>query len=176
MSRATQLTLEGSLIALSEAVPTARRAIERTRSFLEAGGATAEAASEPAEVLEPAPVGSGAPREGAAPLLIPLLPGSFRALPHVALRSALFGVIQNGERAVEKNKVIASTTGLEIRFSGERLDQLDLDVWEEVIHRACGREMPEGVRFGIREFLRAVGRKGCGGNDKEWLWELFGRV
>ena len=92
-----------------------------------------------------------------------------RGAPAVVLRSALFGVIKRGRRTAVEKQLLASWAGSEVRYTGFRLDQADLDCWLELMHLA--RQFPLGreVRFSGRGFLRAIGRKGAGGKDLQWL-------
>src|SRR5690242_12013341 len=65
--------------------------------------------------------------EPAAPQL-PLWPELCRGVPNDVLRSALFAVSARGDRRSMKREPIASLDGIEIRYTGARLDQSDLDV------------------------------------------------
>ena len=100
---------------------------------------------------------------------LPLWDDDQRGAPAAVLRSALFGIIKRGRRAAVEKHLLASWSGSEIRYTGFRLDQADFDCWLEVMHLA--RQFPLGrdVRFTARGFLRAIGRKGAGGKDLQWL-------
>ena len=54
-------------------------------------------------------------------------------VPNDILRSALFAAIQGKGREYFKHKLLASYDGVQIRYTGEQLDQSDLDVWEQAI-------------------------------------------
>jgi hypothetical protein len=59
-----------------------------------------------------------------------------RGVPNSLARSALFGMVERGpERQQFKKKVIASYAGTKILFSGEALNQQDLDLWLELVDR-----------------------------------------
>ena len=52
-----------------------------------------------------------------------------RTVPNACIRSALFAVVRKGQRKIFKERKIFSQPGYDIYFSGEQLDQLDLDVF-----------------------------------------------
>lgn len=79
---------------------------------------------------------------------LPLWPDAVRAVPNSFLRSALFGAIRKGRRRFIKGEQIAAVDGIEIRYTGERLDQGDLDVWEALLHAARDQN-PEVPQLGI---------------------------
>jgi len=107
---------------------------------------------------------------------LPLWDEDQRGAPAAVLRSALFGIIKRGRRSAVEKQLLASWAGSEIRYTGFRLDQADLDCWLEVMHLA--RQFPLGrdVRFTARGFLRSMGRKGSGGKDLQWLDSSLNRM
>ena len=71
------------------------------------------------------------PAEAPAPAVqLPLWPEPVRGVPNGFLRSALFGAIRKGRRRFVKGERLAALDGIEIHYTGERLDQGDLDVYE----------------------------------------------
>ena len=132
--------------------------------------AAGRTASEPAPKAAPAP----APKK-AAPVRLPAWPESVRAVPNGFLRSALFGVVKRGVRADLKRQSLAVVNGTEILYTGERLDQGDLDVWAQCLHIARTHDLGLRVQFGAREFLRAIDRKGDG-HSIEWLKRSMSRL
>lgn len=66
----------------------------------------------------------------AAPML-PGWPDNVRAMPNGILRSALFGA---GQRRYMKGERLASIKGVDLLYTGESLDQGDLDVYMSVLH------------------------------------------
>ena len=98
-----------------------------------------------------------------------------RAAPAAVLRSALFGVIRRGARRAVEQETLASWAGTEIRYTGFRLDQADLDCWLQVLHLARKFPLGQDVRFTARGFLRDIGRKGDG-NTLRWLRRSLGRM
>jgi hypothetical protein len=65
---------------------------------------------------------------------LPLWPEAKRGVPNDILRSALFAAIQGKGREYVKQHMIAAYDGVKIKYTGEQLDQSDLDVWEQILH------------------------------------------
>ena len=103
------------------------RAIERSRRRREQ--AAQESLPLSPEALPPQP-------SLANVVMLPIWPDAVRAVPNGFLRSALFGTIRRGARRYMKRERIAALEGIEIYYTGERLDQGDLDVWEMILHIA----------------------------------------
>jgi len=82
-----------------------------------------------------------------------------RGVPNAFLRSALFGVVRRGRRAMVKDAEIAAWGDTKIKFTGEQLQQSDQDVWMACVE-ACKRAGRTEVVVGQRELLRLTGRKG----------------
>jgi hypothetical protein len=95
--------------------------------------------------------------------------------PNVILRSALFGMVKKGTRSFEKNILKTSFNGYIVKYSGEQLDQSDLDVWLECVQRCQETPLGHSVRFTPNEFLHSIGRSN-GRSDYAWLqgslWRL----
>src|ERR1051325_9017610 len=84
-----------------------------------------------------------AAREERAVVQLPLWPEPKRGAPNSFIRSALFAAIQGKDRQFMKEAVLASQDGIVIKYTGEQLNQADLDVWETIVHLA--REQPLGT-------------------------------
>ena len=106
---------------------------------------------------------------------LPLWPEPVRAVPNDILRSALFAAIQGKTREYMKQKPVAACDGLSITYTGEQLDQSDLDVWETVLHLA--RSSPLGSYIIIRGYalLKLLGRS-TGKSDYVWLRSVLTRL
>ncbi len=65
--------------------------------------------------------------------------------------------------------------GYQVRYTGMRLDQSDLDVWQQVIHLCQGYAVEERVFFSRKSFLRDIGRND-GKSDREWLRQSLDRM
>ena len=94
---------------------------------------------------------------------LPLWPEPVRAVPNGFLRSALFGAIAKGKRRYIDGEQLAALDGIEIRYTGQRLDQGDLDVILHSVHLAAQQSKqnrPNGlVEFSVRGFLKELGKK-----------------
>jgi len=99
---------------------------------------------------------------------LPISKKSTIPTPNTVLRSALFGVVGKGKRILEKGVLKATVNGYSIKYSGERLDQSDLDVWLECIRRSQSCQLGTIVRFAANDFLRSIDRK-TGKSQHEWL-------
>lgn len=106
---------------------------------------------------------------------LPLWPEPVRGVPNSVLRSALFGAIKRGRRTFIQREALASVDGVEIRFTGPRLDQADLDIWEQCLHLARNGGLGTRIQFSAHGFLKAIQRS-TGGKDAEWLKGGFARL
>lgn len=95
---------------------------------------------------------------------LPLWPEPVRAVPNGFLRSALFGAIRKGRRRYIKGEQLAAVDGIEIRYTGERLDQGDLDVWASVLHSVRLQEMGSQCRVTSYALLKLMGKTDTGKN------------
>jgi hypothetical protein len=95
---------------------------------------------------------------------LPLWPETVRAVPNPFLRSALFGAIRKGRRCFVKGERLAALDGIEIHYTGERLDQGDLDVYESVLHAVRLQAMGEQCRVTSYGLLKLMGKTDTGKN------------
>lgn len=95
---------------------------------------------------------------------LPLWPEVVRGVPNGVLRSALFGAIKKGTRRYMEGEKVAALDGIEIRYTGQRLDQGDLDVWESVLHIVRLQEMGEQCRFTAYAMLKLLEKTDTGSN------------
>jgi len=100
---------------------------------------------------------SVAEREKTAVVQLPLWPEIKRGAPNSFIRSALFAAIQGKDRQFMKEAVLASQDGITVTYTGEQLNQADLDVWETIVHLV--REQPLGslASFTAHGLLKALG-------------------
>lgn len=105
--------------------------------------------------------GSPLPREV---VQLPLWPEPVRAVPNGFLRSALFGAIAKGRRRFVKGEQLAALDGIEIHYTGERLDQGDLDVYESVLHAVRFQALGERCRVTSYALLKLMGKTDTGKN------------
>lgn len=106
---------------------------------------------------------------------LPIWPEAVRAVPNSILRSALFGVIKRGRRAFLQREKLPALEGITLLFTGPRLDQADLDVWEQCLHIARNKTLGTRIEFTTYGFLKAIGRA-TGGKNVEWLKGAFARL
>ena len=95
---------------------------------------------------------------------LPIWPEPVRAVPNGFLRSALFGAIAKGKRRYIDGEQLAALDGIEIRYTGQRLDQSDLDVWESVLHAVRLQELGSQCRLTSYALLKLMGLTDTGKN------------
>lgn len=106
---------------------------------------------------------------------LPMWGERIRGVPNSVLRSALFSATKRGKRAYFERQKIASVDGISVVFTGPRLDQADLDVWEQCLHIARTDYLGTKISFTANGFLKAIGRS-TGKSDHEWLKGAFSRL
>lgn len=95
---------------------------------------------------------------------LPLWPEPVRAVPNGFLRSALFGAIRKGRRRYIKGEQLAALDGIEISYTGERLDQGDLDVWASVLHAVRLQDLGSQCHVTAYALLKLMGKTDTGKN------------
>lgn len=106
---------------------------------------------------------------------LPCVSDNKRAIPNVMLRSSLFGVVSKGGREYQKDVVKASVGGVTIKYTGDQLDQSDLDVYLECLRRLSELPLGSHVRFSVYNFLKSINRS-TGKRDHEWIKCCFVRL
>ncbi|MFN9451206.1 MAG: plasmid replication initiator TrfA [Rubrivivax sp.] len=104
------------------------------------------------------------PQAVAQVVQLPLWPEPVRAVPNGFLRSALFGAIRKGRRRFMKAEQLAALDGIDLRYTGERLDQGDLDAWESVLHAVRLQELGSQCRLTSYALLKLMGKTDTGKN------------
>jgi hypothetical protein len=95
---------------------------------------------------------------------LPVWPEAVRGVPNGVLRSALFGAIKRGARPYLERKEIHAQEGIRIIYTGARLDQGDLDVWQTVLHIARLQGLGAECRVTAYQLLKALGKTDAGTN------------
>lgn len=95
---------------------------------------------------------------------LPLWPEVVRGVPNAALRSALFGAIKKGARPYWERQKIHAQAGIGIIYTGARLDQGDLDVWECVLHLARQQILGDECLVTAYRLLKMLGKTDTGKN------------
>lgn len=106
---------------------------------------------------------------------LPMWGERVRGVPNSVLRSALFTATKRGKRQYFERQKIASVDGISVVFTGPRLDQADLDVWEQCLHIARTHGLGNTIQFTAHSFLKAIGRS-TGNSQHEWLKGAFARL
>ena len=128
-------------------------------SLARLGHSMAEAPSAPAP--EPAPT------SGSKVIQFPLFPESTRPVSNDMARSALFSCIQGKDRRFIKDALLATVDGVEIRFTGEQLNQDDHDLLMQLIFMARATALGKWVTVSAYAILKALGRKDSGKQYRE---------
>lgn len=105
------------------------------------------------------------PVQPAAPVRLPIWPDDVRAIPNSMLRSALFGVAR-GPRAYLEGVQIPAQAGIEISYTGPRLDQGDLDALITVMHVARAQALGDQCFVSTADLLRRLGLTDGSANAK----------
>jgi hypothetical protein len=137
--------------------PTTNSLMEKIKAMKERAKQRREQESLP---LSPeAPPISTPPAKG---VNLPIWPEAMRAVPNGVLRSALFGAIRRGARRYMERERIAALEGIEIFYTGQRLDQGDLDVWETALHAVRLQSLGNECRVTAYQILKALGKTDSG--------------
>jgi len=106
---------------------------------------------------------------------LPLWGDEKRGTPNSFLRSALFAAIQGKDRYLTKKEILYAQKGITVKYSGERLNQEDLTLWETLAHLA--RESPLGneCSFTGYSILKAM-RMPTGGDNRQRLHDGITRL
>lgn len=100
---------------------------------------------------------------------------NIRCVPNSALRGSLFAAIHEKNAEMVEKLELHKSKSLVIQYSGRRLTQADLDVWEYCLHLVKGKKLGHRVYLDEREFLSALGRKPSGYAYK-WLRNSLDRL
>ena len=95
---------------------------------------------------------------------LPIWPELVRGVPNGFLRSSLFSAIRKGRRRFVKGEHLAALDGIEIHYTGERLDQGDLDVYESVLHAVRLQQLGSQCRIKSYALLKLMGKTDTGKN------------
>ena len=107
--------------------------------------------------LQSAPL--AAPTSSAKIIQFPLFPETSRPVSNDMARSALFSCIQGKDRRFIKDALLATVEGLEIRFTGEQLNQDDHDLLMQFVFMAQYKPLGAWVMAPAYGILTALGRQ-----------------
>lgn len=88
-----------------------------------------------------------------------LLPEIFigqRVIPNCFLRGALFGMVRKGRRALVKEEPIFTMSQYQVAFSGELLDQNDLELWDTLICLAKHNKIENLLKISLYELCQIM--------------------
>jgi hypothetical protein len=113
------------------------------------------------------------PPSSAKIIQFPLFPEATRPVSNDMARSALFSCIQGKDRRFIKDALLATVDGVEIRFTGEQLNQDDHDLLMQLIFMA--REKPVGawVTIPAHAILKALCRQVGGKQHRALRADMF---
>ena len=106
---------------------------------------------------------------------LPLWPDPERGVPNEFSRSALFAAIQATDKRYLDNEEVASQGGFTITYTGRRLNQIHLDVFEGVMHLARGVTEGNRIEFTAHQLLTLIGRD-AGSSQYKWLTRTFQHI
>lgn len=108
-------------------------------------------------------------------LVMPKVSPARRIIPNAMLRCSLFGVIRKGRRKYEHRVSKATINGLNINFTGQQLDQSDLDIYLELIRRCGDVSFGVEIRFFAYDLLKSL-NMGTGKSQYENLKDCLLRL
>jgi len=114
-------------------------------------------------------------REESNLVQLPLWPEATRGVPNSILRGSLFAAIQGKDAKYCNRKLLIENDRVAIVYTGQRLTQSDLDVWETILHLARDQNLGEKIYYTENSFLKKMG-KSTGGSDKKWLKGVLSKL
>jgi hypothetical protein len=117
----------------------------------------------------------GAVNETSPEIQLPLWFEPERGTPNSFLRSALFAAIQSKDRKFLKEVTLASSRDVSLKFTGEQLNQEDLDVWATLVHLARVSPLGHTCHFTAHGLLTTLGLH-TGGHEHRRLHSTITRL
>ena len=104
------------------------------------------------------------------------IPNGCWAMTPDIIRSALFGIAKRGkEREKLWSQKILAVEGMEVEFTGERLDQADMDVFMHALSLSKGEGLGARVFFSKHSFLKSL-RRAKNKQSYKWLEQSLNRL
>jgi TrfA protein len=113
------------------------------------------------------------PPSSAKIIQFPLFPEATRPVSNDMARSALFSCIQGKDRRFIKDALLATVDGVEIRFTGEQLNQDDHDLLMQLIFMARAKSVGAWVTMPAHTILKALGRQVGGKQHRDLRADIF---
>jgi hypothetical protein len=98
-----------------------------------------------------------------------------RGTPNSFIRSALFSAIQSKDRTFIKGETIFSQQGIDVKFTGEQLNQEDLTLWETLVHISKEQPLGDTIEFTAYRILKALNLN-TGGDEHRRLQDGITRL
>ena len=114
-------------------------------------------------------------RASARVIQLPLWPEHKRGTPNTFLRSALFSAIQGKDRQFLKGQILAAQRGIQVKFTGQQLNQDDLTLWETLVHLAKQHPLGHSCNFTAYGLLRLMALH-TGGREHRRLHDAIIRL
>lgn len=118
---------------------------------------------------------SFAQRESAKVIQLAFWADQQRGIPNEFARSALFAAVAPNKARYVERETVFSQKGFTVTFTGKRLTQSDLDVFEGVAHLARRTHEGNAVRFKASHLLDLIGRS-KGKTQYQWLLDVLQRL
>lgn len=99
-------------------------------------------------------------------LQLPLWSDSQRGVPNGILRSALFGAVKRGKHPYLSRESLAALEGTSIVYTGIRLSQDYLSLWECLVHATREQQLGDRCEVSTYQLLKLLGKTDTGGNRK----------
>ncbi len=109
-------------------------------------------------------------REEEVEVQLPVCGEDKRGTPNSFLRSSLFAAIQGKDRYFTKKEVLYAQKGITVKYTGERLNQDDLTLWETLAHMAKESPLGDECFFTAYGILKTM-ELNIGGEQYERLHE-----
>ena len=114
-------------------------------------------------------------RESAKVYQLALWADPQRGIPNEFARSALFAAVAPNKTTYLERQTVFSQKDFKVTFTGKRLTQSDLDVFEGVAHIARGTHEGNRICFRAGALLRLIGRA-TGKSQYQWLLTVLNRL
>lgn len=98
-----------------------------------------------------------------------------RGVPNSLLRGSLFAAIQPKYAHYVEQAILHDSDNISVRYTGKRLTQTDLDVWECALHMARLQKLGNKIEVVEHAFLKELGRKTTK-YEYDWLRKTFERL
>lgn len=98
-----------------------------------------------------------------------------RGVPNSILRGSLFAATQNQKVRYCDREILHESENIKVKYTGKRLTQTDLDVWECALHIARLQNLGNKIDVTEHAFLKELGRK-PDGRAYQWLEKTFAKL